>query len=620
MTRDVWQLEQVRLGPPARLRLTEITLSIPPGITAILGESGAGKTSLLNLLVGFERPDAGTICFQPGNAALPLAWVPVDGGLWPQLTVREHIAGVVRTGDREQETGNGGNDQATAQWLDAFDLNHVAARRPATLSMGERARLSVARALASGAAVQVMDEPLAHVDSARSPKYWSRIRSSVRDCGGCLVFATHAPEIVLREASWVICLEQGRVVWQGAVSELYSHPPDERTAQFLGPVNWLSPTAAEHWMGIATSAPLCLRPEQLQLVPADAGPFQVEQVRFAGSIAEADLRDADTQERRTFYHRPPAPQLSAGLPVALRALLLGLVLLMALATSGCNQSNGHDRPLAVTRSRHFCLPSEGAMLPAPRGMTFGPRDELFILDNAGRMIVYDPDGTVLRQWWMPEYSAGKPEGAWVLLDGRIAVADTHYHRVLFFDQQGAVLGSLGEQGEGPGQFIYTVKVTQDPQGFLYVAEYGGNDRVQKFTAEGQYVLTIGKVGTGPGEFQRASGLVWKEGVVYVADAINNRIHAFKDDGTFLRIIADAETAGLHYPYDMALSPDGTLWLAEYGGNRLTQVSTEGKLIGHYGTAGRGLEHFWTPWGVAVRRDGMVFVADTGNRRVVELQR
>jgi DNA-binding beta-propeller fold protein YncE len=113
---------------------------------------------------------------------------------------------------------------------------------------------------------------------------------------------------------------------------------------------------------------------------------------------------------------------------------------------------------------------------------------------------------------------------------------------------------------------------------------------------------------------------WKGGIVFVADAINNRVQAFSDDGKFLRVLADAQTAGLHYPYDMALAPDGTIYIAEYGASRLTQLAADGTLLGHFGSPGRGLGQFTGPWGVAVRQDGLLVVADTGNKRLVELRR
>jgi iron(III) transport system ATP-binding protein len=721
MTDPLWQLTDVRLGPATRPRLAEVTATIPPGITAVLGESGAGKTSLLNLLVEFERPDGGRVVFHPptgreeggwGNeersgrgeegprgrgdedahglmanpqssmtnsversalsdesrenaqpstlnpersmidqdsssgidpshlpssplplcpsarlplAPLPLAWVPADSGLWPFLSVREHLAAVLPTGNGTgwnagsgDEPGGDETPRSAGEWLDAFDLGHVADQRPETLSMGERARLSVARALASAAAVQVMDEPLVHVDVGRSSRYWRILRETLARRGSSLVFSSHAPETVIREADRVLCIADGRIRWQGAVETLYHDPPDEQTARFLGPVNWFSPEEAAIWLNRWDEGPLSLRPERITVTPDPEGRFLIEESRFAGSIAETDLHDPNQGTRRTIVHRPPIRRFAPGTRVALHLPLTCLLLCLCLLMPGCPESAGEEPRIRVGEPRVYSLPAEGASLPAPRGMTFSPEGELYVLDTAGRVIVYDAGGEFARRWWMPKYEIGKPEGAWVLRDGRIAVADTHYHRVLFFNRQGEVLDELGTFGREEGEFIYTVAVTQDPEGFLYVAEYGGNDRIQKFTAGGEHVVTFGAMGTEPGEFQRPSGIVWHEGIVYVADAINNRIQAFREDGEFVSIVADAESAGLYYPYDLALGPDETLYVAEYGAGRISRISLEGKVLGRYGREGRDVGEFWTPWGIAVSREGKIAVADTGNRRVVEL--
>ena len=94
----------------------------------------------------------------------------------------------------------------------------------------------------------------------------------------------------------------------------------------------------------------------------------------------------------------------------------------------------------------------------------------------------------------------------------------------------------GEAGTGPGEFIYPVSVVEDDKGILYVAEYGGNDRVQRFSATGAYLGEFGGFGTEPGEFQRPGGMAWLDGKIYVADAINNRIQVFSDAGTYLQEI------------------------------------------------------------------------------------
>jgi ABC-type multidrug transport system ATPase subunit/sugar lactone lactonase YvrE len=605
MMPPLWQLDEVGLAGRGRPRLDRLTLAVPWGITAVMGPSGAGKTSLLNVLVGFERPDTGRlrhIAPAGGTARLPVFWSPPDEGLWPHLTVREHLSAVA---DRHS---------VVSHWLESFDLAELSHAYPEGLSEGERSRLSVARALSSGAAVLVLDEPLAHVDPLRTGSYWNCLRRYCCDRNASVVFASHDPTTVLREAGEVICLHAGRVAWQGAVTELYDRPPSRQLGDYLGPVNWFERDAASRWLGREQDAPLGLRPERLKLLPDDHGPLVVEQSRGCGSTVQTDVRDTRTGNVRQLIHRPAACVLRTGMRVAISA---SLMLCVALWCTGCDSPvEGKTMPLTVARID--ALPVVGAALPTPRALTVTPMDDLLVLDDKGRVLVYGPSGTLNRSWEMPAHDVGNPEGIVVLRNGHIAVADTHYHRVVIFDEQGGVVGMFGEEGEGPGQFIYPADVAQDPHGFLYVSEYGGNDRVQKFTESGEFVVQFGTVGTDPGQFQRASGLLWHAKTLYVADAINNRIQAFRDDGTFLRVVTDPAAGALDYPYEVALAPDASLFIVEYKAGRVTKISLDGTVLGRFGETGRDVGQFWTPWGLAVTSDGRIFVADTGNRRIVEL--
>ncbi len=302
--------------------------------------------------------------------------------------------------------------------------------------------------------------------------------------------------------------------------------------------------------------------------------------------------------------------------------LFAFVLLM-LAFTGC-KPNGAPAKLEVKAWSSFMLPTDGAVQPTPRSLTTGPHDELAIMDTAGRILIYDAKGALLRQWKMLDVQFGKPEGIVWLKDDRIVVCDTHYRRLVWFDQQGRVLHTVGgEKGTGPSQFIYPVGICKDPAENLYVCEYGGHDRVQVFTRDGVWLREFGSAGTGPGQFQRASGLVWHEGRVFVADAVNNRIHIFKDSGEYLGLLgagADGKSAiPFDLPYDITLGGDGALYIIEYGAGRLSRVSLEGKLLARYGTTGTGEGEFATPWGLAVDSRMRVFVADTRNRRIVTLQ-
>ena len=600
----LYQLEGVSVGRrPARL--DAVSAQVLPGVTAVLGPSGAGKTTLLNLLVGFERPDAGTVSsrVERGNHSLPLFWVPQDGGLWPHLSVREHVEAVLPEG---AEAGR------ASDLLAAFDLTHRAAARPDELSMGERARVAVARALAADAALLVMDEPLAHVDQARAPGYWRTIREHLRAGGASLVFATHSARLVLGEAERVICIGAGRLLYEGEVERLYREPQTRQQAELLGDVNWLEEAEARRWLGATANGRACYRPEQVEVVHAEDGPLVVRACRFMGSVAEAEVEDERTGEVRRFYHRPPAGGLRAGDRVLLKALLM----LLLVVVVGCGR--GGAPTLTVREERHWAVPAAGPVIPAVRSVSVGPDDEVYALDTAGRVLVFGADGGVLRRWSMPETGKGNPEGICVLADGRVVVCDTHYSRLVFFDEQGKVLQEVGGPGRGEGEFVYPVGVTQGGDGSIYVCEYGGNDRIQKFDPRGEFLLAFGSFGTEEGAFQRPSGMAWHDGTLYVADAVNNRIQAFDADGRFLGVLGGARPPALDFPYDIVIGAGPSLYAIEYGAGRLTRLGLDGRVLARYGTAGRGDAQFRTPWGIAIDSRGRLLVADQGNRRIVEL--
>ena len=299
------------------------------------------------------------------------------------------------------------------------------------------------------------------------------------------------------------------------------------------------------------------------------------------------------------------------------ATFIALMLIVGLV--GCESEAGPQ--LAVKSVKYYSVPNDGARIPSPRGMFAATeQNELYVLDNAGRVLVYNGEGELIRQWRMPEYEIGRPEGVCRLQDGRIVVADTHCDRLVFFDSEGNVVKLMGEHGNGPGEFVYPVAVTQDSSQNFYVGEYGDKNRVQKFDVDGNYLLEFGVHGEGPGEFQRPSGIVWHEGTVYVVDAFNNRIQMFSDDGDFLGFFGESDKlTELDYPYDITRCPDGRLFVVEYRSGRLSSFAADGRLIGRFGTTGHGKNQLLTPWGLTAWSNSRVYIADTGNHRIVEIE-
>jgi iron(III) transport system ATP-binding protein len=307
----------------------------------------------------------------------------------------------------------------------------------------------------------------------------------------------------------------------------------------------------------------------------------------------------------SFFHRRWGPHYVAAV-------------LVVLCLGGCQRS-AEVQTLEVKSWSTWMLPPEGPSQPTPRSLTTGPKNEVAVLDTAGRVIIYNTAGTLLRQWKMLDVQFGKPEGIVWLKDDRIVVCDTHYHRLVWFDQTGKVLKTVGQRGFGKSEFVFPVGITIDKTENLYVCEYGGHDRIQVFTSDGEWLREFGTPGTGPGQFQRPSGLVWHDGRVYVADAVNNRVLIFRETGEYLGLLGGDAPPGFNLPYDITLAPDGHLYVIEYGAGRLSKLSLDGKLLGRYAKSGTGDAEFATPWGLAVDSRMRVLVADTKNRRIVALQ-
>lgn len=592
-----WRLRGVTLGA----RLGPVDLDLGPGDTAILGHSGAGKTSLLELLVGFARPDAGVVeaRLPRDGGRLPLFWAPHDA-LWPRLDARAHLTAVQPAVPRHTPEA----------LLERFGLAHRAAAREHELSAGERARLTVARAVASEAAVLVLDEPFAHVDPAAQAACWHELFTLARAQGSTLVYATHDPAWVVGCAGRVVCLRQGRVIAEGDPLRLYDAPAGPEVAACFGDAAWFDPADAAAWLGDGARAG-CVRPERLTVVPDADGPATVREHRAHGALMRSLLEPIAGGAPRRLAHRP-GPALTIGARV--RVVLLALAVALLAACAPAPQAAPSFTTLPVV------LPTDGATQPAPRAVAPTRSGELLVLDTVGRVLVYDAGGKLLRQWRMPAWDVGRPEGVLELRDGRIAVADTHYRRIVFFDRDGRVLSMLGERGTGPGQFEYPVSLDEDASGNLYVAEYGGNDRVQKFAPDGSHLASFGGFGTGRGKFQRPQRVQWRDGRVYVADAMNSRIQVFADDGTYVGVLGDglASPPAPRFPYGLWVSPAGDLWVAEYAGCRVARFAVDGRELQAFGEAGRGDGQFATPWAVTGMADGTLWVADTGNRRLVRL--
>jgi DNA-binding beta-propeller fold protein YncE len=259
----------------------------------------------------------------------------------------------------------------------------------------------------------------------------------------------------------------------------------------------------------------------------------------------------------------------------------------------------------------------------PRAITYSPKDDSFyLIDRVARVQHLDHDGKYLGEWRMPDWKIGKPVGVSVGPDGNVYIPDTHYHRVVVYSPDGRLLRQWGEEGKGPGQFIYPTDIAWDSKGRLFVSEYGDNDRVQVFDPAAnppKLLYQFGRFGNGDGEFSRPQSMVIdKDDTVYITDACNHRLVVFKSDGTWLRNMGAVGSGPgqFRFPYGLDQDHEGRLIVCEFGNNRVQMIDKKtGRGLGTWGSGGREPGQLAYPWSVAVDKRDRVITVDAGNNRV-----
>jgi molybdate transport system ATP-binding protein len=204
----------------------EAAFAAGPGVTALFGRSGAGKTSIVNMIAGLLTPERGRIVADGrvlfdsrSRVSLPphrrrAGYVFQDGRLFPHLTVRQNMAYGRWFAPRRERYADFGH---VAELL---DLGPLLNRLPAALSGGEKQRVAIARALLTSPRILLMDEPLASLDDPRKQEilpYIERLRDETRVP---IVYVSHSLDEVARLANTLVLVSHGRVEASGATAEV----------------------------------------------------------------------------------------------------------------------------------------------------------------------------------------------------------------------------------------------------------------------------------------------------------------------------------------------------------------------------------------------------------------
>jgi molybdate transport system ATP-binding protein len=231
----------------------DVAFQAPAGsTTVVVGESGAGKTSLLRLLAGLDRIDAGFVTVgdeQYADAARGLhrpswerdiGYVSQDYALFPHLSVRENVSFGLRAAGLE-----GGQVPALVQQaLGLVGISDLADRMPQRLSGGQEQRAALARALVLTPHLLLLDEPLSSLDLQTRREVRVELRSLLQRLPCVTVYVTHSPVEALVFGDQIVVLEQGRAAQVGTPDDLLRHPRSPFVAQLVGTNLFIGRTTA----------------------------------------------------------------------------------------------------------------------------------------------------------------------------------------------------------------------------------------------------------------------------------------------------------------------------------------------------------------------------------------
>ncbi|MEE9216121.1 MAG: flippase activity-associated protein Agl23 [Anaerolineales bacterium] len=277
-------------------------------------------------------------------------------------------------------------------------------------------------------------------------------------------------------------------------------------------------------------------------------------------------------------------------------------------------------------------------LAGPRGIAVAPSGELYVADAMNHRVQrFSADGQLLGEWGTfaaapeggeaPPGSFNEPWDVAVGPDGSVYVADTWNHRIQRFTAEGQYLssfGSFGQTGE-PTAFWGPRAIVVDADGRVFVTDTG-NKRVVIFDAEGNSLGQFGGFGLELGGLDEPVGIdIDMDGRVYVADTWNQRIQVFEEigEGNFVAVAEWPVDGWLgqsleNKPY-LRVRENGDVCVSDPEGYRILCFDSEGEFSLGWGSFGGGDSQFGLPIGLAFAGDGSIWVVDGANNRVMQFQ-
>jgi len=259
------------------------------------------------------------------------------------------------------------------------------------------------------------------------------------------------------------------------------------------------------------------------------------------------------------------------------------------------------------------------VLQRPSGLVGDEAGRLYVSDTSRQAVfVFDEKAGELQLWERASAALRfvAPSGLAVAA-GRLWVADAELGAVFVLDAQGEPQGVVGR-----GLLQRPTGLARDARtGWLYVADTVAHD-IKVFDDSGRLLRTLGRRGTGPGEFNYPSHLAFALGELYVTDTLNSRVQVFAADGALpVRILGrrGLVLGDLVRPKGVSVDSDGNVYVVESYHDSLLVYSPKGEFLMPIGGTGKATGRFYLPAGVWVDARNRVHVADMFNGRIVLFQ-
>ena len=244
MTQPIIRFEGVSKSFGAQAVLRDFSLDVAPGaFLTIIGRSGCGKTTALRLVNGLLTPDAGRVLVQGEDVAgtdpvalrRRIGYAIQSVGLFPHMTVEKNIAYVPSISGLEGWKGAQRQEKAAALLRQVGLEPELARRYPRALSGGQRQRVGIARALAAGPDILLMDEPFGAVDEITRGQLQDEILRIHRESGITILFVTHDIAEALKLGTHTLVIDKGTVQQCAQPEEILRHPATDFVRELVEP-------------------------------------------------------------------------------------------------------------------------------------------------------------------------------------------------------------------------------------------------------------------------------------------------------------------------------------------------------------------------------------------------